>query len=100
MTERKPLPTACYTANDVADMLEISLDRFYEIRTRLHDEQGMPRSVSIGRLRFPKVAIEAWLNRDHPMAARRRPDNDPVPLPHPQSDDEHRDHLRIAYSRR
>lgn len=91
---------ACYTAYELADMLDISVDRFYEIRERLHAEQGMPRSVSIGRLRFPKVAIEAWLNRDHPTAPRRRPDNDPVPLPEPQSDQEHRDHFRRAYARR
>lgn len=100
MSEHKAMPRACYTAYELAEMLAISVDRFYEIRERLHTEQGMPRSVSVGRLRFPKVAIEAWLNRDHPMAARRRPDNDPVPLPHPQSDDDHRAHLRIAYSRR
>lgn len=90
----------CYTANDVADMLDISLDRFYEIRVKLHEQQGMPRSVSTGRLKFPKVAIEAWLNRDHPNAPRRRPDNDPVAIDFPQSDDEYRDHLRRAYARR
>lgn len=89
----------CYTAGEVADALGISLDAFYEQRVKLTNN-GMPRSVSTGRLRFPKLAFDAWLNRDHPMAGRRRPDNDPVPLPDPQDDQEHRDYLRRVYATR
>lgn len=89
----------CYTADEVAHMLGLSTDAFYEQRLKL-EANGMPRSATLGRIRIPKLAFEAWLNRDHPSAPRRRPDNDPVPLPHPQTDQEHRDHLRLAYQRR
>lgn len=100
MSARTPLPRACYTALECADLLGLSLDAFYEQRVALHDKQGMPRPVTLGRIKIPKLAFDAWLNRDHPSAPRRRPDNDPVPLPHPQSDQEHQAYLRLAYARR
>lgn len=99
MTERKPLPRACYTALECADLLGLSLDQFYEQRPKLHEIQNMPRPVTLGRIKIPKLAFDAWLNRDHPNAPRRRPDNDPVPLPQPQTDQDHRDYLRVAYRR-
>lgn len=92
-------PRKCYTAVECAHMIGISVDEFYQQREKLHDN-GMPRSATPGRIRIPKLAFDAWLNRDHPNAPRGRPANDPVPLPHPQSDDEHRDHLRRVYARR
>lgn len=90
---------ACYNASEIADMLGLSVDAFYEQRPKL-EKNGMPRSATYGRIRIPKVAFDAWLNRDHPNAPRVRPDNDPVPMPHPQTDQEHRDHFRRAYAKR
>lgn len=63
MAERK-----CYFAAEIADMLGMSIDTFHRQRAALH-AQGMPPSVTLGRIRINKQAFDAWFGRPQPRVA-------------------------------
>jgi predicted DNA-binding transcriptional regulator YafY len=53
---------ACYFADEIADMLGMTRDTFYRDRAKLH-AQGMPPSVTLGRVRINKKLFDAWFER-------------------------------------
>lgn len=86
----------------IAQSLGVSVRRLYRGRRwqTMIAREGMPRPVSaIGRPRFDKLAIDAWIGRDHPLAPRLPAANDTAPLTVPQTIDQERAYLRAVYGR-
>jgi predicted DNA-binding transcriptional regulator YafY len=70
MAERR-----CYFAAEIAAMLGMSRDTFYRDRARLH-AQGMPPSVTLGRVRINKQLFDEWFRR--PRASMAAANDDTV----------------------
>jgi predicted DNA-binding transcriptional regulator AlpA len=84
-----------YTARDLADMLGITIETFYERREAMHRDDRLPRPlIGGGRHRFDRRSIDAWMQRFHPNhAAAAAAANDAAPPPPPASDEQWRAHL-------
>jgi hypothetical protein len=92
----------CYNGREIANKLGMSHDNLYRKGTleKLY-AQGMPRSATLGRIRVPMPAFDAWFNRDNPLWPRQAAANDRIaspPLAH-QPDEKQREFLHRAYSR-
>lgn len=96
MPERK-----CYEAYELAHMLGYATDWFYR-KGNLEALYGlgMPRSVTLGRIRVPRQAFDAWLAKDDPRTVRfKTPANDLTPRQTPQNDHDWRRYLAQANAR-
>lgn len=90
-------PRQCYSADECAFALKMSVDRFYRDYKALV-AAGMPASLGLGRYRIPRAAFDAWLNKDHPQVrATPAPANDRAAAPY--SDELHRAALRAQYGK-
>jgi predicted DNA-binding transcriptional regulator AlpA len=85
----------CYFAAECAELLGMSTDAFYRQREDLH-RRGMPQSKTLGRLRIPRQAFDAWLKSGK---APPPPANDDAPIAGQDDDDRHRAELARAYAR-
>lgn len=100
MAERKCAERECYFGAEIAAMLGMSHDNLFRkgVLEGLY-ARGMPRSVTLGRLRIPKNAFDAWLQKDHPLAPKRPANDDLAPALAPSSNAEWQAHLHDTYSR-
>jgi len=73
-------PSLVYTGPQVAEALGLTRERFYRLRKKLEDEEGMPPGIQVGReLRYSKLAFEAWLNDPRRTKPQPVTDKDPTP---------------------
>lgn len=83
---------------EIAERLGVSLDTFYKNRCRYSQCDGMPHPISrIGRPAYERTGMEDWLTRHDPRRPPA-PANDPMPMPDPSTDEEHRARLAAAYA--
>lgn len=69
-----------YSAQDVADLLGITLDTFYRTRELRHARDRLPRPLSeTGKLRFERSSFDAWATRHHPLRRHVVAANDCAP---------------------
>lgn len=69
-----------YCSREVAELIGVSLETFYERRKLYHTRDGLPEPLApTGRLRFDRASIHAWLGRFHPLAPKPAA-NDSAPL--------------------
>lgn len=89
---------APFTAAELAARLGRSTDWLYRHFDRLVIEDRMPLPLSsIGRRRWDRATIEAWLGRHHPLAPAAPPANDNAGRP--AGDQDWRAYLAQAYGR-
>lgn len=87
-----------YSARDVAEDLGITLDTLYASRGRRHLQDKLPMPYATKPMLWDGATYRAWRGRFHPSApAAPAVANDTAPIGAPQTDVEHRDHLRVVY---
>lgn len=89
-----------YTAREMADMLGLSLDGFYEQHKRLIEKKGFPASATLGRIRVPRPLFDKWFLKNWTKAPAAAAQNDNAPVSPPSTDAEHRAYLRQVYEQR
>jgi hypothetical protein len=86
-----------YSARDICEALDISLDTLYRTRQLRHGRDGLPRPISErGPLKWERTGFDAWLTRHHPQHPPR-PANDVAAVPDPASIEESQARLALAY---
>lgn len=86
-----------YTAREVAELVGLSLERFYLRRRHLQLIDKMPAPIaSGGRHAWHRASFDAWLERNHPNH-RGVLANDNAALPAPFTTADHQARLRAIY---
>lgn len=92
MTDRSR-PPRCYSARDMAEFCNVSLDQFYRTRD-VFEGHGMPKPYKpVGKLAWSRERVDLW----RAGVTIAEPANDTLPTPLAVSDADHRAHLQRVY---
>lgn len=97
MARTEPNPVReCYFAAEIESMLGLARGALYR-KGALEEltARGFPESLTLGRYRFPKAKVDAWIRGNKPPAPAA---NDVAPPLTPNGAEEWRNLLHRAYS--